>query len=301
MFGFLNINKHEGCTSRDAVNLVQRCVKPSKIGHAGTLDPLATGVLVICIGPATRLAQYVQRMPKSYVADFRLGYQSDTEDVMGEVHAVADSPVISRQALERVLPDFVGEILQRPPIYSALKIKGQRAYQLARAGESVELESRPVFIHGLHLSHFEFPNFQIEINCGSGTYVRSLGRDIALRLGTHAIMTGLVRTAIGDFKIADAISSVGISRELVEQHLLPPQRGIADVRVVTVSDEDVKKFANGCDWSPDIEMTEHEILALDESDRLLAVLKQRNPQWYTPKINFAPYWLNRLNRLNREG
>ncbi len=132
MFGFLNVNKVKYQTSREVVNLVQRWVKPFKVGHGGTLDPMATGILVIGVGPATRLTQYVQRMPKTYVADFRLGFESDTEDVSGEIITVPGATQIEESTLAAILPEFIGQIEQHPPRYSALKIGGERAYALAR-------------------------------------------------------------------------------------------------------------------------------------------------------------------------
>src|SRR5687768_4447654 len=130
MHGLLNLNKPAGVTSRDVVNQIQRLVRPAKVGHAGTLDPLATGVLVVCIGNATRLIEYVQRMPKSYRAAFILGRSSDTDDIEGNVLEVADAPQPSIETLTSVLPRFIGEISQRPPAFSAIKVQGRRAYDL---------------------------------------------------------------------------------------------------------------------------------------------------------------------------
>ncbi|NOY30442.1 MAG: tRNA pseudouridine(55) synthase TruB, partial [Planctomycetes bacterium] len=186
MFGILNLNKPIGWTSRDAVNRVQRLVRPAKAGHAGTLDPLATGVLVVCIGPATRLISYVQAMPKVYQATFLLGRTSDSDDIETEVRELASPPQPSREEIESKLPDFLGEIQQRPPAYSALKVNGQRAYKLAREGLAVQLEPRPVEIYELRVTGYNYPELKINLRCGSGTYVRSLGRDLAEALGTGA-------------------------------------------------------------------------------------------------------------------
>ena len=200
MFGFLNLNKPAGVTSRDVVNQVQRLVRPEKVGHAGTLDPLATGVLVVCVGRATRLTEYVQRMPKHYSATFLFGRQSDTEDIDGQVIELADPPQPKRDQIEATLPKFLGEIQQVPPAYSALKVEGRRAYDLARRGEDVQLAARPVVIYELRIVAYEYPELRLDIVCGSGTYVRSLGRNIARTVGTQAVMSALVRTAIGNFR-----------------------------------------------------------------------------------------------------
>ena len=207
MFGILNLNKPVGCTSRDAVNRVQRLIRPVKVGHAGTLDPLAQGVLVLCLGPATRLIERVQQMPKHYRGTFRLGCHSPTDDTEGEVVPLSGATPPPRAAITAALGQFVGRIHQRPPAYSALKIGGQRAYHLARKGQAVTLPLRPVTIHALSINRFEYPELVLDIECGSGTYIRSLGRDLAKVVGTAAVMTGLTRTAIGPYAIDDATRS----------------------------------------------------------------------------------------------
>ncbi len=147
--GLLNINKPGGMTSRDAVDLVQRLARPAKVGHAGTLDPLATGVLVLCVGAATRLIEYVQRMPKRYTGTFLLGRHSPTEDCDGEVTMLVDPPIPTLGQVEAAVKQFVGRLMQRPPAYSALKVAGRRAYDLARRGEDVQLQPRPIEVHSL--------------------------------------------------------------------------------------------------------------------------------------------------------
>src|SRR5262245_35406014 len=203
MFGLLNIDKPAGLTSRDVVSRVQRLVRPQKVGHAGTLDPLATGVLVVAVGPATRLVEYVQRMPKTYQGTFLLGRTSDTEDVEGEVVELDSPPVPTRAEIDAALPRFIGTIEQRPPAYSALKVAGRRAHKLARRGEAVELAPRPVEIHAIELLRYEYPEMELRIDCGSGTYVRSLGRDVAEAVDTGAVMAALRRLAIGPFQAAE--------------------------------------------------------------------------------------------------
>ena len=152
MIGFINSNKQPGQTSREAVNAVQRLVRPAKIGHCGTLDPLATGVLVVCVGPATRLTNLVHEASKTYIGDFRLGVSSDTEDIEGELVPLVDAPEITAAQIESVLPEFVGAIDQMPPKFSALKINGKRAYDLARQGKEVKLKSRQIQVSSLRLT-----------------------------------------------------------------------------------------------------------------------------------------------------
>src|SRR4051812_12078681 len=156
-FGVLNVHKPKGITSREAVDRVERLVRPAKAGHAGTLDPLAMGVLVICVGQATRLIRFVQRMRKRYLATFLLGHTSETDDVEREVVAIPNAVVPTRAMVEAVLPNFLGEIHQRPPLHSAIKIAGRRAYKLARKGADFELAERTVTIHQIDVLRYEYP------------------------------------------------------------------------------------------------------------------------------------------------
>src|SRR3989304_2088231 len=221
-FGILNVDKPAGLTSRDAVNRVERLFRNVKCGHAGTLDPLATGVLVICVGPATRLIQYVQRLPKQYRAVFQLGCRSATDDTEGEVEVVVGAPEPTRAQVEAALPQFLGDVQQRPPAHSAVKIGGQRAYDLAPRGEEFELPARTASIPRLEILRYEYPELELAIECGSGTYVRSLGRDLAAALGTAAVMSALVRTAIGDFRIENAIPLDALTTDTLLERLQPP-------------------------------------------------------------------------------
>jgi tRNA pseudouridine55 synthase len=227
-FGVLNINKSAGMTSRAVVDQVQRIVKPAKAGHAGTLDPLATGVLVVCVGPATRLISYVQRQAKTYRAAFLLGRRSDTDDVDGAVVEVPCAPAASEQ-IDALLPDFVGRIQQVPPRYSAVHVGGQRAYALARQGAEVDLQPRAVDVYAIRVVEFGFPRLVLEIECGSGTYVRSIGRDLGERLGCGAVMSELVRTRIGPFRIEDAVSPDDLDRHSLPAALLPALTAVADL------------------------------------------------------------------------
>jgi tRNA pseudouridine55 synthase len=221
-FGILNIDKPAGMTSRRAVDHVAKLVRPEKAGHAGTLDPLATGVLVVCVGKATRLIELVQEQPKSYHATFLLGRQSDTDDITGTVTEVAGAREISRADIERRLPAFVGRIEQVPPVFSAVHVEGKRAHERARAGQSVELAPRPVEVFRLEITRFAYPELELEIECGSGTYVRSIGRDLGNALGCGAVMSHLVRTRVGPYRIEDAVQLDQLTRDTLESALLDP-------------------------------------------------------------------------------
>ena len=220
--GVLNIDKPTGLSSREVVNRVVQLVRPAKVGHAGTLDPLATGVLVVCVGQATRLLSLAQEGRKRYRGRFRLGLESDTDDITGNVTPGGDCDGIQFDDLAALLPEFTGRILQVPPQFSAIHVKGRRAYDLARRGEAVTLEPRPVDVGSIELVTFEPPDFELEIECGSGTYVRSIGRDLGERLGCGAVMTELRRTAVGPFDEANAVSLTDLSQpESIGQFLQP--------------------------------------------------------------------------------
>lgn len=299
MFGILTINKPVGWTSRDAVNRVERVVRPAKAGHAGTLDPIANGVLVACVGPATRLIEYVQRMPKHYRGTFQLGCQSPTDDTEGEITLLADAPQPSHAAIELALPRFVGQIAQRPPVFSAIKVGGKRSYDLARQGKAVELPPRPVTIYSLAILRYEYPELVLEIACGSGTYVRALGRDLAAALGTAAVMTGLERTAIGEFRIAEAVDPGKLTKENIAEHLQSPLAALVNLPRMVLSTYEVHAVQHGRQISPEKAPTsapvsaggptaerQTEVAAVDQHGRLVALLVPKaNGQW-APMRNF---------------
>ncbi|HJZ54556.1 MAG TPA: tRNA pseudouridine(55) synthase TruB, partial [Gemmataceae bacterium] len=184
MNGLLVIDKPGGMTSRDVVNRVQKWFpRKTKIGHTGTLDPLATGVLVVCVGAATRLADFVQGMGKTYASRFRLGTTSTTDDADGEVTANPAAVPPSCEQIDAAIPAFLGNIEQVPPAFSALKVAGERAHDLARQGKDVALAARTVRIGAIRVLGYEWPWLDVEIDCGKGTYIRSIARDLGTKLG----------------------------------------------------------------------------------------------------------------------
>ena len=262
-------------TSRAVVNRVQRVVRPAKCGHAGTLDPLATGVLVVCVGPATRLIEYVQRMDKRYRGEFLLGHRSNTLDTDGMVEEVMNSAIPSRQQLEATLPQFVGMTQQQPPAHSALRVNGRRAYDLARKGEPVDLAPRPVRIEELQLVRYEYPRVVLDVTCGSGTYIRALGRDIAERLGTAAVMCALERVAIGHFELSDALSADEIHQETVAQALLSPLQGLQMLPMITVTPDEARRVRQGQAIAACAEFR-GEVVARDGDGKLVAILRSQH-------------------------
>src|SRR4051812_31792112 len=184
MNGLLVIDKPGGMTSRDAVNRVQRWFpRKTEIGHTGTLDPLATGVLVVCVGAATRLADYVQAMGKSYASRFRLGATSTTDDADGDVTETPNATAPTRAQIEAALSMFIGSVEQMPPSVSALKVGGRRAHDLARKGKVVPLAARTVRVDAIRVTNYEWPWLDVEVDCGKGTYIRSIARDLGAQLG----------------------------------------------------------------------------------------------------------------------
>ena len=272
MFGLLNIDKPAGITSRDVVNRVQRVVRPIKCGHAGTLDPLATGVLVVGLGQATRLVEYVQRLPKTYLATFLLGRSSDTEDTTGKVLEVANPSVPSPEQLAAALPRFIGNIEQLPPAYSALKVDGKRAYALARRGEAVELQPRLIDVHRIEIVAYDYPQLTLLIHCGSGTYIRSLGRDIARSVATEAVMSALIRQAIGPFEIGRAIAYEELSAQTIADHLQPPIIALGDMPRIEVTAPEQRRLINGLSIADRWDLKSHEVAALNSAGELIAIV-----------------------------
>jgi tRNA pseudouridine55 synthase len=289
MFGFFNFNKPTGITSREVVDRVERRFRPLKAGHAGTLDPLAEGVLVVAVGQATRLISYVQQWPKRYVASFLFGSRSDTDDVEGQVEMLPDPPVPTRAQIDAVLPRFLGTIEQRPPDYSAVWVKGKRAYQLARQGQAIRLAKRPVTIHELQLLHYDYPRLELELTCGSGTYVRALGRDLAAELGTGAVMATLIRTAIGPFQIEQALSLDlldTLPKHSFSDRLVEPAGALSFLPALTVSAAEAADLQTG----RTIERRAHGIasegVAWLTPQRLVAIVVPRDADRLRPKMNF---------------
>ena len=207
MDGIININKPPGKTSYSVVALVKRLSGERRVGHAGTLDPLATGVLPICLGQGTRIVEFLQNARKTYRAQIELGVTTDTYDASGKIIRKEDPSSISREQLESALAAFRGLTQQTPPMYSAVKHQGQRLYELARAGINVARKSRPVRIYRLEIIDWQPPVVTIEVECGKGTYIRSLAHDLGQALGCGANLKSLIRLSYGPFDVKTAVST----------------------------------------------------------------------------------------------
>lgn len=205
MNGFLVINKTKGWTSADVVNKIKRVLNIKKAGHLGTLDPDAAGVLPIALGKATKVIRYINEGDKEYQAVMKLGEKTDTLDAAGKVIETKEIPELDKDKIEKIFKDFIGRISQTPPAYSAVKVDGVRAYELARKGKAVQIKPRDVFIKEISLTKIDIPFIAFNVVCSKGTYIRSLCSDIGERLGTAAHMFSLIRTVSGQFKIRDAV------------------------------------------------------------------------------------------------
>jgi tRNA pseudouridine55 synthase len=209
MHGVVVVDKPRGLTSHDVVNRTRRAFGVRRVGHAGTLDPLATGVLVVCVGQATRIVEYLSAGRKEYVAEVEFGVTTDTQDATGATLETRDASRLSACDVEQALASFRGTILQTPPMVSAVHHEGRRLYDLARADVGVERGPRPIEVHRLHLARFDAgvrASATLEVECGSGTYIRTLAADIGAALGVGGAMTGLRRTRVGTFTLVDAVT-----------------------------------------------------------------------------------------------
>jgi len=243
MFGLLNINKPVGPTSHDVVAAARRRLgRGVKVGHAGTLDPFADGVLVLCVGAATRLAGYVQARPKRYLATVRLGATSSTDDSEGEITAADAASPPAASAVEEVLREFVGTIEQIPPAHSAVHVGGRRAYQLARAGEQLDLPPRTVTVHSIELMSYDYPLLAVEVACGTGTYIRAIARDVGEAIGVGGYCERLTRTAVGAFGIEEAIRPDQLDPA---EHLLPPTLALEHLPRIEAGPDWLGRIANG--------------------------------------------------------
>jgi tRNA pseudouridine55 synthase len=292
--GVLVVAKPAGPTSHDIVALVRRVTGTRRIGHGGTLDPFASGVLPLFLGRATRTAEYHLGDPKTYKATVCFGATSTTDDLEGELRPVPGKP--SRDTVEQALARFRGRITQRPPVYSAIKVSGRRAYAMARAGEQPELIPRAVEIIRLDLVRWddsdpERPIAELEIECSAGTYVRSLARDLGEAVGSGAYLCALTRTASGGFTLAEAVSiedlraaaSDGSNR--VAALLRPTDTGLEQLPVATVNDADVAALSRGQHVRAGGDLRADATYRLkDEAGALIAIAKLENGRFAPDKV-----------------
>ncbi len=294
MNGILNVNKPAGMTSHDVVLAVRRLLKEKRVGHTGTLDPMATGVLVLCIGKATRIARYLESGDKEYHAIMRLGVTTDTLDAQGRVLETRSCGTIDRSRLLKAFGAFTGEIMQTPPAYSAVKVGGVPSYRLARAGKAEPLKPRKVAIHHIELTGYEDPSVSIAVRCSKGVYIRSLCADIGEALGTGAHLTSLSRLRSGRFVLEQAIT-LGHLADAAESgnpqdSLISLDEALADFPGIAVGEAESDKIRHGSHvlLPPDspLKMGEGIFRVHDSSGSLLALVR-RNDGKLEPELVFS--------------
>lgn len=304
--GILNLNKPVGLTSHDLVARVRRILREKRVGHAGTLDPAAEGVLPVCVGQATRVVEYLSDARKIYCAELRLGVTTDTYDREGIVTSVQEVPDFMIEQLEPVVGRFRGPIEQIPPIYSAIKVAGQPLYKAARAGkgDEIELKPRPVEIFTLEITAWAKPFMKLWVECSKGTYIRSLAYDIGQALGCGAYMQHLVRIQSGPFRLEDAITLEELEEaaqsgpEALDEYLQPMDKVLYDWPAWIVNEETAERIRQGRDIAPEREgLRQGWRLNLKAVGRekpfrrvytsqgeLLALLEQAGDSWHPAKV-----------------
>jgi tRNA pseudouridine55 synthase len=245
--GVLPIDKPPGPTSHDMVARARRALGTRRIGHTGTLDPFASGLLLLCIGRATRIAEYLSGMDKRYTAVVRLGVSTDTDDADGSIIAEHDPSHVGRDDVERALGAQRGDIMQTPPAYSAKKVRGERSYALARKGRAVTLEPVPVMIRALTITHVAMPELHLDVECSSGTYIRAIARDLGNALGTGAHLTALRRTAVGLHRVEDALSMEALQSDdaAVRGALIPTIDALGGMPRIELTEDDIVHVRHG--------------------------------------------------------
>jgi len=287
--GFLNLNKPLGLTSHDIVARVRRHYRSltgsKKVGHAGTLDPLADGVLVICLGAATKLSDYIMRGRKVYQAQILFGASTTTYDAAGEILERKCADQISRADIERALPRFIGDIKQAPPMYSAVKVRGKKLYELARQGKTIEREPRPITIHSIKILSWRNPLLELEIACGAGTYIRSLAHDLGAELGVGGYLSGLTRTASGAFKLRDSLPLEVItdSAEWL-RHIVSPYNALTAYNRVKLGAGEINNLRHGRFIRRPPDSADCVVFAFDAANQLVAILEPRADLWKPRKV-----------------
>jgi tRNA pseudouridine55 synthase len=288
--GIFNIDKPDGMTSHDVVARVRRLAGQKRVGHAGTLDPTASGVLPILLGQATRLAEYLSESGKAYRATIRFGIVTDSYDTEGQI--VRESEVtLTRDDIAAALPDFLGDQLQRPPLFSALKQGGQRLYALARAGKTPEVPPRPIHIDTLDIVNWISPILTLDVACGKGTYIRSLAFDLGERLGPGAHLAALVRTRSGPFTLASSITLDALAQAFSENtwrdHCIAADEALLDWQAAILSAENEARMRYGQSLSLSSTTPTNQLpllRAYSADGRFLGILRRDVAGWQPHKV-----------------
>ena len=285
--GILNVLKPPGMTSHDIVSFVRKAYKLKRVGHAGTLDPAAAGVLPVFLGQATRLIEYQADADKSYRAELTFGYATDTGDDTGRIIEQASFKLPELEKITDCLSSFQGVIKQIPPMYSAIKVNGQKLYDLARAGITIERESREVLIHSIKLVTITDSTLLFDVTCSKGTYIRTLCIDIGQALNIPAVMSFLVRTRVGSFHLQDAYSLEEISCS-AESILLPQEKAVDHLDCVHVNQADSLAFRNGRSILMPTSNAKSNLLRIYDDRNIFIGIATAQGQVLTPKKVFHP-------------
>lgn len=284
MDGALVVDKPEGMTSHDVVVTVRRLLSEPRIGHLGTLDPFACGVLVLLLGRATRLARFYRHLEKSYSGTIRFGFATTTYDREGDAASPDCAPVLAEAQLRSLFREFLGRRLQEPPSFSAKKVSGVPAYRLARKGQAVSLKAVPITIHELELVAIEGPCVRFRARVSAGAYVRSLAHELGQRLRVGAHLTELRRTAVGEFGESSAISLSSLMQQSGKElaPVIPPERLLGDLPGTVLQSEPAARASHGRDV--EIDCPGNLARLLDEHGRLIAVAERRREAWFHPLV-----------------
>lgn len=294
MRGVLLLNKPIHLTSYDCIRKIKPLFPNTKLGHAGTLDPIAEGLLIILFNEATKIAQYLSDKDKEYVARIHLGLTTDTDDITGQI--ISDKPYeeITRVQVEEVLKLFIGEIKQVPPKFSALKQQGERSYALARKGFDFTLTSRKISIKAIELMRFDLPMIEIKTTVSKGTYIRALARDIGEQLGCGATLDGLVRTQIGNYRVENAVNLDEINIDTISQIIYPINEILSDTPTYIASESEIDKILKGqpIESNSKIERLEDSKISnilriVDNQNRILVIGKYENNKIYPDRLIYA--------------
>ncbi|MBI5651797.1 MAG: tRNA pseudouridine(55) synthase TruB [Chloroflexi bacterium] len=287
--GIFNVNKPAKLSSHDVVNVVRRASRASRVGHAGTLDPIATGVLLVCIGQGVRVSEYLTDHDKKYRARIRLGITTDTDDATGAIIAQRDGNV-SRAQIERALKSFVGKISQMPPRYSAIKRDGVPLYKLARRGIEIEMMPRNVEIFEISLIDAPLPEIEIDVHCSKGTYIRSIARDLGEKLGCGAMMRALTRTASGNFSLTDAIAlddlRAALEAGFAERYVYPLDDALLQYEAIIVEPHLAKDIQQGKSLNCGREFSTPLLRAYTADGDFIALLERGGAEMWKPRKVF---------------
>lgn len=268
MDGILLLNKEIGYSSFQYINKAKRIINASKVGHSGTLDPFASGLLIVTVNKATKVNQFIESLSKEYIATLKLGVKTDTLDLEGKVIATKDVPILNETLIINTLNKFKGKIKQVPPMYSAIKVDGKRLYDLAREGKEIERKEREIEIYDIELLSFSNDEISFRVSCSKGTYIRTLGEQISEELNTYGHLISLTRTKVGNFKVEDAYKL----DELDNFKLIDTIEALSHFKKLKLNDEMIQRVKNGHKLKFNIE--EDEVLIVDKDNNIIAIYEK---------------------------